>query len=604
MKKSTFLIVIAIVVAGIGVAHALTFPAGTYYFDNNINQWQQPQLVLGDGDDAVIVAMTATEEEPSRWQFEIAEDVEDINGYYFAGIVTAEPAEPTEEELENSEEEVEPTWDRTDLLTLAPVAGRAFYPTTVVLVNSGGKVEKKGYWRALTSYNLSPSGTLPVLYINTEGNQPIITKESYLQATYYLDPMGVEGVEAIGTAEKPLATQIKGRGNYSWNAMLKKPYRLKLDKKAALLGMKKSKHFVLLAHADDWFCSLRDEIGFEVARRMNMPWTPEHKPIELVLNGDYQGIYWLAENIRVDADRVNIVEQEDGETDPELITGGWLVEIDNYAEDNQVRITEGDGSILRFTPNTPEELSDEQRAYLTTFVTAANAAIYTEDKSSTEWENYIDIDALARFYVIHEVLDNEESFSGSCYWSKERGEDTKMVFGPVWDFGNCFTLYQQQGCKFIYDYETTGFGHHWIKEIAKFPRFQNAIMPHWRNYRDNIYPELDAYIAQYVNGIATAIDTDKNRWTEGYSSNLLYKKNTYFAWITNKYNFLCEQWNAMAELTGDLNGDDSVDSADVSILLEMVFAGNVYKPAADLNNDGKIDGTDLSILLSIILSSK
>ena len=325
MKKSTFLIVIAIVVAGIGVAHALTFPAGTYYFDNSVVKWSVPQITIESSDGIVTEKLEVTEAVDTRYQFTLSSTIDDVAGYYFSAAII------NDDDDDDDGYEDDDDYERTDLLTLAPVAGRAFYPTTVVLVNSGGKVEKKGYWRALTSYNLSPSGTLPVLYINTEGNQPIITKESYLQATYYLDPMGVEGVEAIGTAEKPLATQIKGRGNYSWNAMLKKPYRLKLDKKAALLGMKKSKHFVLLAHADDWFCSLRDEIGFEVARRMNMPWTPEHKPIELVLNGDYQGIYWLAEQIRVDADRVNIVEQEDGETDPELITGGWLVEIDNYA---------------------------------------------------------------------------------------------------------------------------------------------------------------------------------------------------------------------------------------------------------------------------------
>ena len=34
---------------------------------------------------------------------------------------------------------------------------------------------------------VSVSGTLPVLYIETENNQPIISKEEYLAASYWLE---------------------------------------------------------------------------------------------------------------------------------------------------------------------------------------------------------------------------------------------------------------------------------------------------------------------------------------------------------------------------------------------------------------------------------
>lgn len=60
------------------------------------------------------------------------------------------------------------------------------------------------------------SGSLPVMFINTEGGAPVDSKENYVNATYYLDPMGVAGVEAIGTKAEPLPLKIKGRGNYTW----------------------------------------------------------------------------------------------------------------------------------------------------------------------------------------------------------------------------------------------------------------------------------------------------------------------------------------------------------------------------------------------------
>ena len=204
---------------------------------------------------------------------------------------------------------------------------------------------------------VSTSGSLPVLYIQTENNTPITSKEDYLNATYYLDAMGINGYESIGSAATPLTMEIKGRGNYTWRDFDKKPYRIKLSDKQPLLGMTKSKHFALLAHADDSKGFMRNAIGFELARLIGMAWTPNAKPVELVLNGDYRGLYFLTETIRVDKDRVNIVEQDDEETDAQKITGGWLVEIDNYSEDPHITINEGGKHTMWLTYKTPEVLS-------------------------------------------------------------------------------------------------------------------------------------------------------------------------------------------------------------------------------------------------------
>ena len=299
---------------------------------------------------------------------------------------------------------------------------------------------------------------------------PITSKEYYLNGTYYLDNLGIEGYKSIGSANEPLTLKIKGRGNYTFTGFDKKPYRLKLDAKAALLGMKKSKHFALLAHADDNLGFLRNTMGFELSRRGGLDFTPEQRPVEVVLNGEYIGLYFLTETIRVDSDRVKITEQADNISDPEEITGGWLVEIDNYWDADQITINEGNGELIRLTYKSPEVLSDAQSDYLKNLATAADRAIYANDKSSTEWENIIDIDSLATFYLIQEIMDNAESFHGSCYFHKHRGADTKIIFGPVWDFGNS---YHRSTDKFIH--QDPPYGQTWIAEIAKFPRFQARV---------------------------------------------------------------------------------------------------------------------------------
>lgn len=48
------------------------------------------------------------------------------------------------------------------------------------------------------------SQTLPVMFIQTEDNKPILTKTEYINATYYIDPMGIEGIDPIGSVANPL----------------------------------------------------------------------------------------------------------------------------------------------------------------------------------------------------------------------------------------------------------------------------------------------------------------------------------------------------------------------------------------------------------------
>ncbi len=98
---------------------------------------------------------------------------------------------------------------------------------------------------------------------------------------------------------------------------------------------------------------MRNILGLELSRRFGLAWTPADKPVEVVLNGEYIGLYFLTETIRVDEDRVNIVEQPDNITDPEAITGGWLLEIDNYDTDPHVRIHENGDNDIIFTYKTP-----------------------------------------------------------------------------------------------------------------------------------------------------------------------------------------------------------------------------------------------------------
>lgn len=395
----------------------------------------------------------------------------------------------------------------------------------------------------MPSVYAGPSGKMPVMYINTENSEPITSKDVYLQASYWLDPCGVEGVEAFGSEAEPLALQIRGRGNYTWKDFDKKPYRIKFDKKTPILGMKKSKHFALLAHADDNLGFLRNDLGFELSRRMGLAWTPTAEPVEVVLNGDYIGLYFLTETIRVDADRVNIVEQADNETDPEKITGGWLVEIDNYNTDPHVTILENGDSKeqIWFTYKTPEELSAEQENYLRSSVQAVDDAIYGDETDAAvcaELERLVDIDELARFYIVQEIMDDCESFHGSCYLYRDQGADSKWKFGPVWDFGNSFRRGEKG--KFIYD--EPAFHQVWIGKIAKFAAFQDKVKALWKEFAESGCEGLTEWIDAEVARMSAAAEADAERWSDYGNPDLVSRGNKMKRLYINSTNWLAEKW--------------------------------------------------------------
>ncbi len=348
------------------------------------------------------------------------------------------------------------------------------------------------------------SGTLPVIYIETENHQPIISKEEYLNASYWLDPMGAEGIKPLGSEIAPLSMQIRGRGHSSWKGM-KKPYKIKLDKKTSFMGMPKNKHWALLKPTENTVA------GLHLGKLMGMSWTPSFRPIEVVLNGDYIGLYFLTETIRIDENRVNIYEQPDQETNPELIKGGWLVEVDNYHDECQITIPECSRWNLTIRYHSPESLSNNQLQWLTNEFKSINAAVYSADKTSTEWEKHIDVENMARFFILQEVMDNPDGFHGSFYLHKDIGENAKWIAGPIWDL----VCYNREKTDYTFKMKVHyGFTPHWIGEIIQYDSFCQTVKTVWNDVYPDRLSEIYDYIDATVLPLAEAWKKDCERWGE------------------------------------------------------------------------------------------
>ena len=371
------------------------------------------------------------------------------------------------------------------------------------------------------------SGTLPVLYINvytdethSELNNEIISKDldhkNYFKfAEYRLDTNGCEwlkelGAVDLGSEQEMLPLQIKARGNWTRKGFSKKPFKLKLDKKASMLGMSKSKHYAILAHADDDTGYLKNFTGFNLGKRIGLPWTPSMQPVEVVINGDYRGLYFLTESIRVEPERVNIKELADNESDGTLASGGYLVELDNYDEENQIRMPEKTYTqvpfvdVLRVTFDTPEEYSDIQRRFIQEQFSDMNNAV--GDNSDRLW-SMMDLDDAARYYIVEEIISHYEAYHGSTYLFRDYGDDQKWHFSPLWDCGNAFRAPTND---FFYNHGP--FGNTWIPSMRCNEKFNRKVEETWKwfmsNNFDGLFEDIDAFAAH----VKAAAQADKKRW--------------------------------------------------------------------------------------------
>ena len=299
---------------------------------------------------------------------------------------------------------------------------------------------------------------------------------------------------------------------------------------------------------------MRNAAGFELSKMLGIAWTPDARPLEVVMNGDYIGLYFLTEHIRVDQDRVNIVEQEDEETDVQKITGGWLVEIDNYDEDPHVTIKEGGKTTMWVTYKSPEVLSSEQETYLTQQIQLLDNLIYG-DKNSDELWQHLDMDALARFYIVQEITDNYESFHGSCYLYKDMGDTEKWKFGPVWDFGSAFNRDKSQ-----YIFQGDVWHNHWIPEICKFPAFMQHVKTVWKDFYTNSFNNIFTFTADQLTLLKTAAAVDAQRWPDYNGNADLNKRITQINdRLRKNAEWLNEQWGSDNSNDNNDNNNDTTD---------------------------------------------
>lgn len=402
------------------------------------------------------------------------------------------------------------------------------------------------------------TNTLPVIYINTEDSVPIVNKVDNIPATLYITTPEDSEYTPLGSIDEGVELTIRGRGNGSWN-WPKKPYKLKFSSKTEVLGLPKSKHFALLHHNQGYVDYLGSMVGMEFARRIGEPWAPHMIPVELVLNGSYEGLYFLAETVKIDKNRVNIFEQEDLTTDPEIIPYGWLVEIDNYDDDCQITLPEVNKMNLRVTYHSPEELSDEQTEWLTDEFTSIIQSLYSPSDSTEAWYDNIDVNSAARYFIVRELMHDYDAYNGSFYMHRDKGEDAKWNFGPLWDITLCST----DKTDWVF-YDHPAFAQcHLIQPLMNSAIFKEAVREIW----NSVYPETILGLQDYVNEIAELCEEadrqNKVRWPDISSSGTKAKARYVNNAIVNNSLWINNNLNALSGIANVVTSPYEDDSAPV-----------------------------------------
>ena len=334
----------------------------------------------------------------------------------------------------------------------------------------------------------APVSDLPRVYINTPGGSGITSKTEWVEGST------IRIIED-GTETLNMSTSIRGRGNSTWGYP-KKPYALKLDSKAEVMGMPKHKRWVLLANWMDRTL-MRNDVAFEMARQI-MAWAPRGEFVELYLNGKHQGNYYLCEHIKPDANRVDVDDD------------GYILEFDIYGPTDEINYYYTPIKNYPVTIKEPDEevitsWDHEKFLYISDY-TGNIERLLEEDKDNlarwAEVEEMIDATSYVDWWLIHELTSNlEPNHPKSCYMHKPA--TGKLAAGPVWDF-DWGTFAPVWGDALIGNSL-------WYGYLLKYPEFKAIVKARWAETKD-IYMSMDSYITETAAKIKLSNEVNIKKW--------------------------------------------------------------------------------------------
>ena len=323
----------------------------------------------------------------------------------------------------------------------------------------------------------------------------------------------------------PGTIKVRGRGNWTWNQN-KKPYQLTFEKPTDLLGMGKAKKWILLANVMD-ASLLRNQLFYELAADMKMPYSVDIEPVDLFLNGNYMGSYSLCEKVEVGENRVAIDPDSD-----------YLLELDHYYQSEQYTFTTNHGK--NFTVHSPE--NKRAVAAIKKIIDSIEADIYEEGDSLPQG---IDANSFIRYWWLQDLSRNNDTFIGSNFFYYV-SEEEKLYAGPIWDMDNTLGIWGGGENLMPKGWHSSNRG--WLKHLAKNSAFWNALALYYRSDAEIMFGNLPDRINELADYIRESADMNYtvnsrndyvNSRTGSWEEDIAYLKSFLekrLAWYSSQFN--------------------------------------------------------------------
>jgi len=341
--------------------------------------------------------------------------------------------------------------------SILPIIIAGWCISGVFTTNRAGTVDPQGETSTASHVDFT-SSNLPIMIIDTHG-QTIqdarkITADMGIidnargNRNSVTDPWngydGKIGIELRGSTaqqfpKKPYAIETRDSLGNNFNT--------------SLLGMPRENDWVLYNPYTDK-SMLRNVLSYKMSRDIGR-YASRTRLIELVLNGDYRGVYVLMEKIKQDKNRVDISKMDSTDTGGDALTGGYIIKIDKTTGDNTGGWNSTKRTPYQYHYPKPDDIIPGQKDYIKNFMNGFEAVMdgpnYADPVNG--YAKYIDLDSFVDNFIISEVNRNIDAYRLSMFLYKDRdSKDGRLHAGPVWDcdlaFGNAnyYDGWLAEGC--------------------------------------------------------------------------------------------------------------------------------------------------------------
>ena len=418
---------------------------------------------------------------------------------------------------------------------------------------------------------------LPIVIIDTDGGVPIPDEPKVLanmKIIWHQDGSR----NYVSDANNPAFLNYDGRigieiRGSSSQMLSKKPYGLETlmddditNNNVSLLGMPKENDWILNSLAYDQ-TGMRDVISYELSEKLGQ-YTTRRVYCEVMVNGDYKGLYVFMEKIKADDNRVNIDKD-----------GGYIVQTDRAENGTPAAWTMPEygngwwgGDIAIFVHHYPkyENITTAQNEYIkSVFFDLADKAGNHNISIENGFPSIIDVSTFVDFMIMGEFSSNVDVYQLSTFFHKDR--KGKLRAGPIWDYNLAYG-HDEFGSRSRYDVwqfdNGDNVGPKFWKDLFDTDEFRCYLAKRWfevtaeGNALD--YNQLCNRIDEIDEWITEAIARDNQRW---------HKMNQHDSYVEDMKEWIQLRIDWLNENIGSYNACDDLD------LPPLVISRIHYHPA-------------------------